>query len=147
MVEKIPIYFFKEDVRFRLNYSKELKKWIEATIRKKRFQVKTINFIFCSDKYLLQLNRQFLHHNYFTDIITFDNSIGKNKIEADIYISVDRVKVNAKRFKVAFDNELHRVLIHGILHITGFDDKSEQKSDEMKKAEDYWLSKRGFLQK
>jgi rRNA maturation RNase YbeY len=95
----------------------------------------------------LQLNRQFLHHNYFTDIITFDNSIGKNKIEADIYISVDRVKVNAKRFKVAFDNELHRVLIHGILHITGFDDKSEQKSDEMKKAEDYWLSKRGFLQK
>jgi rRNA maturation RNase YbeY len=147
MVEKIPIYFFKEDVRFRLNYSKELKKWIEASIRKKRFQVKTINFIFCSDKYLLQLNRQFLHHNYFTDIITFDNSIGKNKIEADIYISVDRVKVNAKRFKVAFDNELHRVLIHGILHITGFDDKSEQKSDEMKKAEDYWLSKRGFLQK
>ena len=93
------------------------------------------------------MNKKFLHHNYFTDIITFAHSAEKKKIEADIYISIDRIKINAQKFKVTLNDELHRVLIHGILHLTGYDDKSEKKRVEMKKAEDYWLSKRIFLQK
>ena len=128
-----------------MNNSEELKKWIESAVNKNKFNIETINYIFCSDKYLLKLNKQFLNHNYFTDIITFNNSTEKKKLNADIYISVDRVKANAKRFDVTFRDELHRILVHGILHLTGFDDKNEKYRAEMRRAEDLWLMNRAFL--
>jgi probable rRNA maturation factor len=143
-VAEIPIYFFKEDVRFRLNHSDELKKWIHSAIRKHKFTARAIHYIFSSDKYLLKLNKEFLHHNYFTDIITFNNSTEKKNLEADIYISIDRVHANAEKFNMTFRDELHRVMIHGALHLVGFDDKKKSMQAEMRKEEDRWLEKRNF---
>jgi probable rRNA maturation factor len=144
---KSPIYFFKENVRFRLNYSDELRKWIEKAVQHHGFKIKSLNYIFCSDKYLLKLNKQFLQHDYFTDIITFDNSTEKKNIEADVFISVDSVKNNAEKFGTSFRNELHRVMIHGALHLVGYKDKNEKDISKMKEAEELWLGKRKFLQK
>jgi probable rRNA maturation factor len=145
VADKIPIYFFKESIRFQMNHSSELKKWILSAIRKHKFKVKAINYIFCSDKYLLKLNKQFLKHNYFTDIITFDNSTEKANIEADVFISIDRVKANSNEFGTSFRDELHRVMIHGSLHLVGYKDKGPKDLSSMKQAEDLWLSKRKWL--
>lgn len=138
------IHFFKEDIRFRLLHKTELCKWIIRAVQNHSFQLSELNFIFCSDKYLLQLNKKYLNHNYYTDIITFDNSLEKKKISGDIFISVDRVKANAEKFKTTFKDELHRVIIHGVLHLLGFNDKSEKDKRVMKRMEDEWLSKRKF---
>jgi rRNA maturation RNase YbeY len=90
------------------------------------------------------MNKKFLKHNFFTDIITFDNSSESGKIEADIFISIDRVQANAKQFNTAFRDELHRVMIHGALHLIGFDDKTPANKTKMRQAEDAWLAKRKF---
>src|SRR5689334_17865595 len=124
MQKNPPIDFFKEDVKFRLLHSDDLKQWILKAFGANEKKVQHISYIFCSDKYLLSMNRKFLQHNYFTDIITFDNSTETGKIEADIFISIDRVQANAKEFKTSFKDELHRVMIHGALHLIGFDDKT-----------------------
>ena len=87
------------------------------------------------------MNVKFLKHNYFTDIITFDNSIEKGKIIGDVFISIDTVRVNAKRYETTFDDELHRVMIHGLLHLTGYSDNTSLKQKEMRKMEDQWLKK------
>jgi probable rRNA maturation factor len=143
----VGILFHKENIKFRLNNQTELRNWLIATLQYYGFNVISINYIFCSDKYLLKINKQFLKHNYFTDIITFDNSTDKRKLEADIFISVDRVKENSKKYKISFSDELHRVMVHGALHLAGFNDKSISQQTKMRKAEDLWLSKRSFLQK
>ena len=144
-MSKDPVRFYKEGVSFRLQNQDGLKKWILKAVRENKMTAGDINFIFCSDKYLLKLNRDFLNHNYFTDIITFDNSTEKGNAVADIYISVQRVAVNAKKFKSVFREELHRVMIHGILHLAGYSDKSKSGKNAMRSAEDYWLDKRTFL--
>jgi probable rRNA maturation factor len=139
-----PIHFFKEDVKFRLLHSNELKEWILRAFRSNKKNIQQINYIFCSDQYLLKMNKQYLKHNYFTDIITFDNSSDPKKKEADIFISIDRVKANAAAFNISFNDELHRVMIHGALHLIGYDDKTPANKKKMKLAEDAWLEKRGF---
>lgn len=98
-----------------------------------------LNIIFCTDEGLLQINRQFLQHDYYTDIITFPLSSGKEPIEAEIYISIDRVKDNAKTERVSFQTELHRVIFHGCLHLTGYNDKSSQQIKKMREAENKYL--------
>src|SRR5207248_1028700 len=108
------IYFFKESIRFPLLNQDALRKWVSKVIRKESYTPAHVNFIFCPDQYLLKINKEYLQHNYFTDIITFDNSTEKKKLEADIFISVPRIKANAKLFKTSFQDELHRVMIHGI---------------------------------
>ncbi len=138
------IHFFKEDTRFRLLYQKELRRWINKAIREKKFHLEEINYIFCSDKYLLNLNKQFLNHNFYTDIITFDTSSGKKKISADIFISIDSVKTNAEKFHSTFKDELHRVMIHGVLHLLGYKDKTKKDQVIIRKKEDEWLGQREF---
>jgi probable rRNA maturation factor len=138
------INFFKEDIRFRLLYQEELRKWITGVISQKKFKIEEINYIFCSDKYLIQLNKKFLDHNFYTDIITFDNSSEKKKISADIFISIDSVKTNAQKFGSSFKNELHRVMIHGALHLTGYNDKTKEDRNTMRMMEDETLGKRKF---
>lgn len=98
----------------------------------------SLNYVFCSDQRLLEINRQFLHHNYYTDIITFDLSEGVST-HAEIYISVDRVKENARNLGVSFKSELHRVIFHGALHLCGYGDKDNKEMQEMRKIEDYYL--------
>lgn len=134
-MKQIPVNFFKEDVRFRLLHQQNLKKWIEGVIKKKNASLVQINYIFCSDKYLLQLNKQFLKHTTYTDIITFNNSQVRKNIEADIFISYERVKINAVKFETSTEDELHRVMIHGVLHLLGYKDKSAKDKKAMRKME------------
>lgn len=108
------------------------------------FRVADIQYIFCSDEYLLEINRSFLQHDYFTDIITFDLSEKKAELCSEIYISIPRVKDNARSFGVSFQNELHRVMAHGILHLCGFKDKTAKQEKEMRNAEDEALLMRFF---
>ncbi|WP_026210250.1 rRNA maturation RNase YbeY [Flexithrix dorotheae] len=136
--------FFCEDVDFELENSKNISKWIASCPLSAGFQIEEINYIFCSDEYLYKLNMEFLHHDTYTDIITFDNSESDKKITADIFISIERVKENSKKFNVSFSHELNRVLIHGVLHLIGFKDKSPSEEKEMKNQEDLWLSKFTF---
>ncbi len=136
------IHFFKEDIRFRLQHQQALRKWITKAVVQNKFQLNEINYIFCSDPYLLQLNNQFLKHNFFTDIITFDTSSEKKTISADIFISIDSVISNAEIFQVSFQDELHRVMIHGVIHLLGFTDKTKKDQAIMRKMEDEWLKKR-----
>jgi len=121
-----------------------LRKWITSTVDGKKNRIEEINYIFCSDNYLLELNKKFLNHHFYTDIITFDNSSEGKKISADIFISIERVKANAEKFNTAFNDELHRVMIHGILHLLGYKDKTKKDVGEMRRKEDECLEKRNF---
>ncbi|MGB3948410.1 MAG: rRNA maturation RNase YbeY [Bacteroidia bacterium] len=131
------IYFQTEDISFVLKNKALLKKWITLVIEKKKKKTGAINFIFCSDSYLLDINQNYLKHNTFTDIITFDYSKNQQNtpISGDIFISIERVKENANKYDVSFENELHRIIIHGILHLLGYTDKKKIDKEEMTKAE------------
>lgn len=130
---------FNYETKFHLKNEQALEKWIEEVASNKGFEIGEINYIFCDDAYLHKLNVEFLQHDTLTDIISFDNSLGK-LINGDIFISVERVEDNAKDFKVSFDDELHRVMIHGVLHYMGFKDKSEKEKLEMRNQENEALS-------
>ena len=117
----------------------KLKKFIRQLFEHEGCKLGSLVYIFCSDEYLIQLNNDFLSHNYFTDILTFDLSTNEKVIDGEIYISVDRVKENAKNFKNSFEQELHRVIFHGALHLCGFKDKSKTDTVEMRKKEDEYL--------
>ncbi len=136
-----PVLFFKEGVTFRLNHQSDLQKWITKAAKFEGYSINQINYIFCSDKYLKKINVDFLNHNYYTDIITFDNSIEKKKIIADIFISIDTIRLNAIEYQSGFNNELHRVMIHGLLHLVGYSDKNLKHQKEMRTREDFWLKK------
>ena len=133
------IHFFKEEVAFRLQNKSGLLKWIKRVIANEGKKPGAINFIFCSDKYLLGINRQYLKHDYFTDIITFHNNTD-DLLNGDIYISIERVKENAINLDVAFHVELSRVMIHGVLHLLGYSDKTAARKKQMRKQEDACLS-------
>ena len=115
-------------------------KWVDQVIRSHQKKTGEVFFLFCSDNYLLDMNQRFLNHDTFTDIITFNNSVDENVISGEIYISLDRVKENATKTNQTFDNELYRVLIHGILHLIGFDDKSDTDERNMRLQEDISLA-------
>jgi probable rRNA maturation factor len=138
------IHFFKEDIRFRLLHQQELIGWIASAVHQNKFRLDEINYIFCSDEYLLRLNKKFLQHNFYTDIITFDNSSEKKTVSGDVFISFERVKANAEKFGTTLKNELHRVMIHGVLHLLGYKDKTKKDRKQMKEMEDLWLGKRKF---
>ncbi len=136
----MPTKFFNEDTKFQLKNRNLLKKWINEVILSESFKPGDINFIFTSDKYLLEINKQYLSHNYFTDIITF-NYCENNNVNGDIYISVDTIKNNSTRFSVTFLQELHRVMVHGILHLLGYDDHSDEEKLIMREKENYYLDR------
>jgi probable rRNA maturation factor len=135
------INFFNENLDFQPNHKPKIKHWIEQTIQNHRQKLIEINYIFCDDIYLHQLNVEYLHHDTLTDIITFDNAETTGEIEGDIFISVDRVRENAEKFSVAFEYELHRVMIHGVLHLLGYYDKSELEQIQMRQLENDCLAK------
>lgn len=137
------IDFFSE-TPFNLQNSEEIASWISAIISNENFEEGEVSYIFCDDEYLHRLNLEFLKHDTLTDIISFDNSLG-NQINGDIFISVERVKENANLFNTSFENELHRVIIHGILHYCGYKDKNKKDADLMRSKEDAALSQRIFL--
>ena len=133
------IKFFYEN-NFSLAEEAVYTKWIADAISNEGFSFSEINYIFCNDAYLLDINKQFLNHDTYTDIISFDYSVGKI-LQGDIYISTERVAENAKIFNVSFKDELLRVLIHGVLHYCGYKDKTESDKTLMRSKEDLYISK------
>ena len=136
------INFFNEETDFILKQKNKLRSWIKSVLTDNQKHLVSINYIYTSDEYLLRLNREYLNHNTFTDIITFDQSTQKDQIEGDIYISIDRIKENAKSLTVPFIEELHRVMIHGVLHLMGYGDKTESERQVMRKKENHYLALR-----
>lgn len=137
------ISFTSQYKTFKLVKSATIKKWIDTVIKKEKRKLGEIHYFFVSDEDLLKMNKQFLKHNTYTDIITFDYCEGKT-INGDIFISIDRIKENAIKFKTEFNDELHRVLIHGVLHLCGYKDKTKKDALLMRKMEENSLSKRPF---
>lgn len=134
------IQFFTEDVSFQLKQKKLIRNWIEKVIHKNGAELNELNYVFCSDDYLKKINIEYLDHHYYTDIITFDNSETEGELEGDIFISIDRVKENSQDYTKHFEDELHRVIIHGVLHLIGFGDKIKKEAEEMRRQEETSLS-------
>ena len=129
---------FNYETDFKLDSEEHISKWIVNAIFSEGFKLEAINYVFCDDEYLHKLNVEFLNHDTLTDIISFDYSVGKI-LQGDIFISIERVADNAKDFNVSFEDELHRVIIHGILHYCGYKDKSEADAKLMRDKENFYL--------
>ena len=138
------ITFHEEDISYKLKNKTAVRKWITDTIIAEGYKLSELTYIFCTDEYLLQIIRQYLDHDTYTDIITFDNSEEEGVIVGDIFISIERIRENAGKFNVTEATELHRVLIHGALHLLGYKDKSPNDKKKMTLKEDFYLDKRGF---
>ena len=133
------ISFNKADKNISLGNRVALKLFLEKQMKKEGIRIECLQYVFCSDKYLLEINKQFLNHDYYTDIISFDLSEVKGELIGDIYISVDRVKENAKLVKTTQTNELLRVIFHGALHFCGYKDKKPADTKLMRSMEDKWI--------
>ncbi len=133
------INFFCEDIQFKVPNARNTKKWLKSIAINEGFELNQLNYLFCSDEYVLSVNRQYLNHDFYTDIITFDNSESESIIEGDIFISIERVRDNAISLNQTFENELRRVLAHGVLHLCGYDDLDDAQEQNMRDKEDYYL--------
>ncbi|MCF8254232.1 MAG: rRNA maturation RNase YbeY [Bacteroidia bacterium] len=129
------------NIRTRLKRA-ETANWLKSVAAQENKQVIDLSYSFCSDDHLLKINREYLNHDYYTDIITFDLSEEENKLEGDIYISIERVKDNSKLLKIKYSDELDRIMVHGLLHLIGYKDKTKSDKALMSEKENYYLSKR-----
>jgi probable rRNA maturation factor len=134
------IDFCAEEIDYTLNDSFRIIQWLEDVATSENVILEELTYIFCSDEYILEINKSHLNHDYFTDIITFDNSFEGDNIMGDIYISIDTVTDNARTYNVTFDQELHRVMVHGLLHLCGYNDKTETEQNQMTEKENFYLS-------
>jgi rRNA maturation RNase YbeY len=134
------ISFLNYECTLHIKNKAALKKWLAAVSKSEKKSIHELTYVFTTDDYLFNLNKKYLHHNTLTDIITFDYS-EDGKLTGDIFISVDRVKENAKQFKISFEDELHRVMVHGVLHLAGYTDKTKVAKQLMRKKEDGALKK------
>ena len=132
------IQYFSEDVPLPKLKKRKINSWINRVIECEGKRPGYVSFIFCSDNYLLEMNKKYLKHFYFTDVITFDYVVG-NTIAGDIFISLDRIKENSQVYGVTFESELHRVFVHGVLHLLGYKDKDTKSREMMTFKEDYYL--------
>lgn len=134
------INYFFEDTNFKFNKRRATSKWLKSAIVLEDKKLGDISIIYCSDDYLLEINKQYLSHDYYTDVITFNYCEG-DLISGDIFISVDTIKANAEEYGASFDNELCRVMVHGILHLIGYDDDCESNQLIMRQKEDFYLER------
>lgn len=132
------ISFHKEEIKFELPPEEKLAAWLSNIAKKEGKVISQLSYIFCSDEYILEINKTYLNHDYYTDIITFPYKQG-HEIESDIFISVDTVRSNATEYKTTFNNELLRVIAHGLLHMIGYGDKTEEDQKKMTEMEDLCL--------
>lgn len=130
------IQFFIEGIDFTLKQKQKHKDWLLLISKNESFEIKELNYIFSTDEFILKINQDFLDHDTLTDIITFDNSVEEGRIEAEIYISIERVRENASFEKTNFETELNRVMVHGLLHLCGYKDKTVEQLNLMRKKED-----------
>jgi len=143
-MSRLPIHFFSEEIPFTLKQKLPVRNWINQTILAEGYKLGELSFIFSDDEYLLKINKEYLDHDTYTDIITFDNSEVEKIITGDVFISIDRIRENSKKFNVNERDELHRVMIHGTLHLLGYPDKGKEAKKVMTAKEDHYLSKREF---
>ncbi len=136
------LFHIEPPLIFKLQNQDRVEVWLRSVIKAENHQLDHINYIFCTDKYLHKINMEYLQHDTYTDIITFDNSEEENWIESDIFVSIDRIKENAQNMNIDFYTELHRVLVHGVLHLLGYKDKSHEEAQKMREMEDFYLAKR-----
>jgi probable rRNA maturation factor len=137
----VPVRFYSNTILFKLSKPNSVKSWINNVFVNEGVNKKIdLNYIFCTDNELLEINKIHLNHDYFTDIITFPIEETDKFLEAEIYISIDRVKDNATELKVDFNNELYRVIIHGVLHLCGYNDKTAKQESLMRERETYYIS-------
>lgn len=134
------IVFFNEDIDFKFGQKNQLKAWLKKVAESEGFKMRNLNYIFCSDEYLHKINLEYLDHDTYTDIITFDNSEEEEDIEGDIFVSIERVKDNSQELKTEFLDEFKRVLVHGLLHLCGYDDHSEEDEAQMRELESKYIS-------
>nr|WP_121269992.1 rRNA maturation RNase YbeY [Pedobacter schmidteae] len=139
-MSKASIHFFNEETSYNLKNKKAIKTWVASAIAQEGYVLQELNFILCSDEYLLRMNQDYLNHDTYTDVITFDNSEALKTIVGDIFISIDRIRENAKDLKVSVAEELCRVMIHGTLHLLGYKDKGKAAKTLMTAKEDQYLS-------
>ena len=134
------IRFFNEDVPYKLARKQATRQWLKRQAEGEGYAVGELNFIFCSDEYILQVNKDYLAHDYYTDIITFDQSEEEGVLAGDIFVSVERVNDNAGQLGVLAEQEMRRVLAHGLLHLCGYGDKSDEEATNMRTKEEEWLT-------
>lgn len=133
------IHFFSEEIDFVIKQKGLIRQWIADAAKAEGFRIGELSFIFCNDEYLLNVNQQFLNHDTYTDIVTFDHSEEEDRLAGDIFISIDRVRENAITYKISESEELHRVIIHGVLHLCGYLDKKPADKKLMTKMENHYL--------
>ena len=136
-------YFF-ENTDFKLKGKTRIKQWLKLVAESEIFTLGNVSVIFCSDNYILDVNQRYLEHDYFTDIITFDYCEG-DRLSGDLFISVDSVKENSLEYGTEFKDELNRVIVHGILHLIGYDDHTDEDVMTMREKENYYLDIRSHL--
>ncbi len=136
------IQFFLEGTSYQLRNKAQLRQWLDRVITSENEAYHDVNIVLCTDEFLHQLNLTYLSHDQFTDVLTFDFSEGDHVVSGDIYISLPRVKENAHRFNVSLKDEIHRVIVHGILHLLGYDDKRARDKQQMTRKENLYLSLR-----
>jgi probable rRNA maturation factor len=140
MAQEPQIYFFLEEVTFNLRHKRKIREWILKSVENEEYRVGILNYILTNDNILVQLNTEYLQHYTLTDIITFDLSENAGELSGDIFISVDRAKENAREYKVSLANELNRLMIHGVLHLMGYKDKTAGEKEIMRAKEEFYLS-------
>ncbi|MDR7128481.1 rRNA maturation RNase YbeY [Algoriphagus sp. 4150] len=136
----MPVNFFTEDISFSLKEKRKRKAWLKQLAQAEDNKIADLNYVFCSDEYLHNINVEYLDHNTYTDIITFDNSDEEGTIEGDVFISIERVKENAETLKIQLEKELSRVISHGLFHLLGYKDKSKTEASLMRSKEDFAIN-------
>ena len=139
--KKTKVHFFSHDITTSLKNTAILKHFIELIFKKEMQSLKTINYIFCSDRVILEINKKYLNHDFYTDVITFDLSPDNKAISAEVYIGIERIRDNAKQLGFSTKVELHRVLFHAALHLCGYNDKKKKDKELMRKKEDELLTR------
>jgi probable rRNA maturation factor len=134
------IVFFNEDINFKFQGKNKFKVWLKKVAEKEGFSINNLNYIFCSDEYLHKINLEYLDHDTYTDIITFDNSEDELSIEGDIFISIERVRENSQTLSTVFEEELKRVIVHGLLHLCGYDDHTSEDKAAMRRLESEYIA-------
>src|SRR6187401_1589380 len=141
IAKKTKVHFFSHDIPPNLKNAKKLKHFIESIFKMELQSLDSINYIFCSDRAILEVNKKYLNHDFYTDVITFDLSPNNKGISAEVYISIDRIRDNAKQLGLSIKSELHRVLFHAALHLCGYKDKKKKDQEIMRKKENELLVK------
>ncbi len=134
------INFHSESIDFKVTNPIKTKRWLKSVIEAEGFELGEINYVFCEDEYLHKINVEYLDHDTLTDIITFDNSEDETLIEGDIFVSIERITDNAQDFKTSFEHEFRRVIVHGILHLCGYYDKTDEDEKQMRAKEDHYIN-------